>query len=608
MIAAVLPRIRKLPEHVVNQIAAGEVIERPASVVKELVENALDAAASAVEVDLEEGGLRLVQVADNGLGIHADDLLLAVTSHATSKLAASEDLARITTLGFRGEALASIASIAELELVSRPPGAACGESVAARDGSAARAAPAMIPHGTRVRVRNLFASVPARRRFLRSARAELARVSAVLQHLALAMPAAGFTLRHEGRTLFRFPAGQSAAERLREVLGTECAERMIEIGGGAAAQSGLAGERGEAHIAGWVGRPDLAKANGASIHAFLNGRFISDRTVLHAVREAYRGFQIPGKYPVAALFLALDPAAVDVNVHPTKLEVRFRDQSAVHSLVFRAVRAALEGAGAVPSLFAAGAAVAPRTMERGDAEGRGAWHGRSRAERAEIPPAAFARNAGVVAEARTVLVAERLAGIESCGAEPRVFQVNDSYLVVEEAAGLTIIDQHALHEKVIYEELRAARESATLRQPLLVPETVRLTPGQWSALAEAQPHLAEIGFDVEEFGAQTVLVRALPSGCSGDGVPIAELLGALLDHAAERAESGAEARADLREPLLATLACKRAVKAGQRLLPAAQLDLVRARARAFHPQNCPHGRPAELFISWQELERRFDRK
>ncbi|MEM7163902.1 MAG: DNA mismatch repair endonuclease MutL, partial [Planctomycetota bacterium] len=468
-------RIQQLSPHLVNQIAAGEVIERPASVVKELLENSLDAGARNIVVELEEGGKRSIRITDDGGGIAPGDLHLAVASHATSKLRCEEDLHRVATLGFRGEALASVASVAELELVSRPEGCEVGEKIVAQDGEVADAAPEMIPVGTRITVQNLFYNVPARKRFLKTDRGELARIHTAVKHIALARPDVGFTLVNGGRSVFACPAGQEPRQRVAEVLGEQHVERLLPV------ESPPDEATGVVRLRGWVGRPDLAKRNSQTIYTFLNGRFVRDATVLHAVREGYRGFQIPGQYPVAVLFLDLDPADVDVNVHPAKLEVRFRDSSDVHRLVHRAVRATLEEAGSVPQLFTdrTGAAA---TLTRDDVVAEGP---RPAALFRDLPPAA--QNERVPAEGAPVRPpaelagGHRTAGSESTGyggagpaaagteagkqqvdafgpAPTRVFQVRDAYLVIEEADGLTVIDQHALHEKILYEEILEARE------------------------------------------------------------------------------------------------------------------------------------------------------
>jgi len=598
----------------VNQIAAGEVIERPASVVKELVENAIDAGASEIRVELEEGGMRLIRVSDDGSGIAPADLPLALASHATSKLSSEADLHRIHTLGFRGEALASIASVSELDLLSRPAGQEAGERVVARDGEVAPGPPESIPIGTRVTVRNLFHNVPARRRFLRGERAELARVLAVLRELALAMPTVGFVAIHGGKVALSFPSGQTHRARIAEVLGSELAERLIPLSG-------------DERLHGWIAPPDVHRRGAEGIHLFLNGRAIRDRTAISAVREGARGFQIPGRHPVAVLFLDLPPEEVDVNVHPMKREVRFRDASAVHALVRRAVRAALAGAGSAPS-FTGALRMAERIAEGagtgsgtgsdgtpsvpvpsppppsprgsgGEGEGDGTGTARVRAE--PVPP--WARGA----ESLTLPAPPvRPATLGLASAAPRAFQVRSSYILLEEEDSLVVIDQHALHEKILYEEILAARENGAPSQPLLVPETVRLDAAQWPAFVEAGEALAELGFDTEEFGDSIAIVRAVPAGL-GDRDPAA-LLRDVFDAVATAREAGSDALPDLRERLLQTLACKRAVKAGQPLTPEAIADLLRGRERAFQPRNCPHGRPAELRIGWEELARRFDRR
>lgn len=607
-------RIQQLSAHLVNQIAAGEVIERPASVVKELLENSLDAGAKNIVVELEEGGKRSIRITDDGGGIAPADLPLAVASHATSKLRCEEDLHRVTTLGFRGEALASIASVAELELVSRPADHEVGECIVAQDGTAAEGAPVMIPPGTRITVQNLFYNVPARKRFLKSDRGELARIHTAVKHIALARPDVGFTLVNGGRSVFRCPADQEPRQRVAEVLGEEHAGRLLEL-------------PEQPRLRGWVGRPDFSKRNSQGIYTFLNGRFVRDATVLHGIREGYRGFQIPGQYPVAVLFLELDPEDVDVNVHPAKLEVRFRDSSDVHRLVHRAIRDVLEQTGSVPSLLAGrGAApplpssvpprltaddviadtpipVLPGLVREGPLREGAQREGTLR----EAPfPGAPSREpaAGGDGGSADAAAAAGPQQADAFGPAPmRVFQLRDSYLMIEEADGLTVIDQHALHEKILYEEILEARERGDLRQPLLVPETVELTPEEWQLFIDHQQDLADLGLEAEEFGDGVVALRALPAGFERGGAPLLRLA---LDRLRE--SKGSKDAVDLRDRLVATMACKRAVKAGQRLGPAQQLDLVQGRARAFQPQNCPHGRPSELFISWEELDRRFDRK
>lgn len=616
-------RIKQLSAHLVNQIAAGEVIERPASAVKELVENAIDAGAVQIVVELEEGGKRLLRVTDDGFGIDPVDLPLAVQSHATSKLRTEEDLHSVHTLGFRGEALASMASVGELDLVSRTAEQDAGERVVSRDGVVERGAPEMIQPGTRVTLRNLFYNVPARKHFLRTDRAELNRVSAAVQHVAMAVPEVGFTLVHDGKVLFRYPKGQSLRDRVCEILGEETMSRMLEL------------DPNHPQLRGWVGRPDLSRRTTQSVYTFLNGRFIRDRTLLHAVREGFRGFQIPGRNPVAVLFLQVPPEEFDINVHPAKQEVRFRESGDVFSLLRGSIRRRLEKEGSVPDLLppsAAGSSSGGAAPSRTPYSSFGARGSDFSSLSSSAPPERVAEpgsrdwpsaaapahddaatphgdvRPGTPAPSHRALPSEpELVD----GREVRVFQVRNAYLVIEEETGLTVIDQHALHEKILYEEILEAREQGNLRQPLLIPETVSLSPEAWVKFGDLKETLAELGLELEEFGDRTVLVRAVPAGFENRNISsfLLELMERLSKApASSKSKSSTRPTIELREHIVETMACKRAVKAGQKLTPQEQLDLVRGRARAFQPQNCPHGRPSELFISWEELDRRFDRK
>ncbi len=610
--------IRRLSPHLVNQIAAGEVIERPASVVKELVENSIDAGALNVRVELEEGGKRLIRITDDGAGIVEEELDLALTSHATSKIREEGDLHEIATLGFRGEALASIASVSELDLLSRPATRDESGCRVARDGNVEPGPPEWISPGTRITVRNLFYNVPARKRFLKSDRAELTRIRNVMREIALGTPAVGFELINDDKTLFRFPSGQEPVRRVAEVLGTEHVDRLLEL-----KPTKLPGRA----LRGWIGRPDFFRRTSDAIHCFLNGRPVKDKVVLHAAREGYSEFQIPGRYPVAVLFLDLDPAEVDVNVHPAKREVRFRDSSHIHRLVHRAVKERLLEAGCAPDLLSSSSSSRDSGMRTHEPSAGGTpsqWRDARATGAHEFPPidrsayggafesggeaAARAESVGETrsesapADVRSLAEAQELVD----GTELRVVQMHNAYLLIEEPDGLRVIDQHALHEKILYEEILEARERDQSCQPLLVPEAVELTDREWEVWADAAKPLAELGFEVEEFGERTVAVRTVPAGF--DKMGVATLLRSALERLGAAMDHGGSTDIDLRETLVATLACKRAIKAGQRLTESQLLDLVRGRSRAFHPQNCPHGRAAELFLSWDELDRRFDRK
>ena len=578
-------QIHRLPPLLVEQIAAGEVVERPSSVVKELIENSLDAGSSRIDIHLEDGGKRLIQITDDGQGIAPDQLPLALESHATSKLKEAVDLQCILTLGFRGEALSSMAAVATVEIASRSADQDSAHRVVGNQGQIEHQTPLAMRHGTRVSVRDLFSAVPARRRFLKSSSAEVARCSAVVKSISLSHPTVAFSLTHDERTVLRYPADQTLLERISEVLGSEVASHMIPV-------------TSDDSVAGWIARPDLQRRNSDAIYTFLNGRYLKDKVLQHAVREGFRGFQIPGQFPVAVVGIEIDPADVDVNVHPSKLEVRFRDREQIHRRIRRAVRESLEAAGSVPELPLQSDPVADREVNQPAQP----FTVSSEADDSEVPARGVEGYSVGVDSTETMVMATDSTLVSD---SVRVFQVRDSFLVLEETDGLRIIDQHALHEKILYEQIRDSWQEGNLSQALLVPEPVPLDPEQWSLFVEYADALSELGLQGEEFGEGVVLVRTVPQGF--DGQAPADLLRNLLVRFEPVSHAGAE-QPDIRERLLQTMACKAAVKAGQPLSREAQQDLVKGRERAFQPWNCPHGRPSEQFISWQELERRFDRK
>ena len=604
--------IQQLPQLLIDQIAAGEVIERPASVVKELIENCLDAGSSRIDVELEEGGKRLIQVTDDGQGIPAGQLPMALASHATSKLREAKDLDHILTLGFRGEALSSMSAVATIEIASRTADSDVAHRIIGRHGEVEDASPTAMRQGTRIRVSDLFSSVPARRKFLKSNSAEVARCSAVIKSAAMAHPTVGFSLTHDGRVVLKYPADQSLPQRIAEVLGEDLQDRMLPI----VEPDG---------VTGWIARPDVQRRNSDGIWTFLNGRPLKDKVLQHGVREGFRGYQIPGFFPVAVIGIEVDPGEVDVNVHPSKLEVRFRQRESIHRRVRRAIRATLEEEGSVPRLqMDASGPTLPITSDSptNRVVVPGADSVTSGSGGVLVNSGSTSHFEGVVPSYSGDSIQEAIqvadgtvpgaleksiegGSAKLVGDSVRVFQVNDAFLILEEEEGLRVIDQHALHEKVLYEEILEQREKGTASQGLLVPETVTLDPREWTIFVETRESLAELGLEAEEFGEGVALVRAIPHGFEGRSP--ANLLRDILALMAPVVSSGAPTP-DLKERLLQTMACKAAVKAGQPLSREAQEDLVRARDRAFQPENCPHGRPSELFISWQELQRRFDRK
>jgi len=479
-------KIQQLPQLLIDQIAAGEVIERPASVVKELVENCLDAGSTRIDVDLEEGGKRLIQVTDDGQGIAEDQLPLALMSHATSKLSEAEELDRILTLGFRGEALSSMCAVASVEIASRTVEADVASRIVGRHGESEMTSPVALRHGTRIRVEDLFSSVPARRKFLKSNSAEVARCSAVIKAAAMAHPTVGFSLTHDGRTILKYPADQSLPQRIAEVLGEDLQDRMLPI-------------RESDGVSGWIARPDVQRRNSDGIWTFLNGRTLKDAVLQHGVREGFKGYQIPGFFPVAVVGVEVDPGEVDVNVHPSKLEVRFRNRESIHRRVRRAIRATLEQEGSVPRLqmdsaeASTSALTAPEatggvsaTVDHGDILVRsdhavGTVVGENVGE-SETTMDSIPSHPGIAAVEGSVQGGAQ----QLVGDSVRVFQVNDAFLILEEKEGLRVIDQHALHEKVLYEEILERREKGGATQGLLVPETVQLDPRAWAIFVETR--------------------------------------------------------------------------------------------------------------------------
>ncbi|MEL6328816.1 MAG: DNA mismatch repair endonuclease MutL [Planctomycetota bacterium] len=618
--------IRRLPPLLVNQIAAGEVIERPASVVKELVENALDAGAARVEVELEEGGARLVRVTDDGRGIDRGQLALAIAPHATSKIAEQDDLDRIATMGFRGEALASIASVSRLSIRSRARGSGETWLLETEGETVHEPRPAGGPAGTSVTVRDLFFNTPARRKFLRTAPTEKSRCLDWLRDLALAHPGVAFRLVADGKTVFDVARADDARTRSIDVLGRELEPELLEV-----SVDRFDDARGVL-VWGLVGRPSIARPNARAQHLFLNGRAIKDKTVQHAVREAYRGLIDHGRHPTCVLLIEMAPDAVDVNVHPAKLEVRFRDSSAVHHAVYHGVKEALRkadltpeigdalrapptpvfgprGAGGSAELFAARvrelAGEAQRVADSGWADS--GW-GPPAGGRLDEPGSA------PVHAPRT----EAIGFAEPAGLAPaparaaRVLQLHDSYLVVEDADGMLIIDQHALHERVMFQKLlervgRAKGGSGTLEsQALLAPAVADLEPSALAVLDDLRPLLATLGIEAEPMGPRSIGVRSFPSLLLSRRVEPAPFVAELLARA-ERDPLPASEEGALHE-VLDMMACKAAVKAGDRLSELEIDELLRLRETVERSSACPHGRPTSVRVTIPQLEKLFHRR
>lgn len=629
--------IHKLSQHLVNQIAAGEVVERPASVVKELIENALDAGATEIEVRIEGGGRERIEVSDNGCGIGADELLLAISPHATSKIATADDLVDISSYGFRGEALASVGSVARLVVVSRSAASEQGASIEVDFGTLSSVRPAAIAVGTRVEVHQLFGQVPARRKFLRSDPTEAGKVVDVVEWLALGRPGVSFRLFQHARMTLELPAVEDPRLRVEAVLGDEFAGKLLQVdlsGAGAVAIWGL------------IGRPEQAKSSANGLRMVLNGRPISDRGLLHAMREAYRGLVEPGRTPVGFIAIDIDPREVDVNVHPAKSEVRFRQPALIHSALLRAVRSALQAANLVPNLPMGGASLgssfgwSPRRGESGGANfnlsnnfnqhapsdtSASAWQNASFAPHASGGDRGFEFSALRAALATEALTQSHSPATHAVGqardqtqahinGEPmlmaaprpatRFIQAGKAWLITFDADGIVIIDQHALHERVMFERLRATLTVGALpSQPRLVSSIISLNGEQLERLEASQELLTRLGFDVRASGPKSATIFADPLFLIERKVDVAEMILSWLsrDHA-----STEDGEAVLSE-VLDMMSCKAAVKAGDALSDIEIAALLQDLESVERATNCPHGRPTAMRIPFRELERRFGR-
>ncbi len=564
--------IRVLPPLVVNQIAAGEVVERPASVVKELIENALDAGATRIAVQIESGGRDLVRVSDDGAGIAFDELPLAIAPHATSKIAEASDLEGIATLGFRGEALASIAAVSRLSLLSRPRGAEEAGAIEVEGGFASGPRPAPGPPGTSVTVRSLFYNTPARRKFLRADSAESGRVARTLESIALGHPGVAFSLDSNNRRALELAPCADRLQRALDILGRELIDELLRV---EAAAGGIV-------VGGLAGRPGRARPTARHPHVFLNGRAIGDRGIMHALREAYRGLIDPARHPTAVLFLEMDPRQVDVNVHPAKSEVRFREPAVVHGAVLSALRGALGELDLTPDL---------------DLRGRGS---------AGAPPREFGAGPGGF-DAPPALPDRDVEILPPREFQGDALQVHRKYLVAEDEQGLVIVDQHALHERVMFEKLLEAVERGDLEsQRMLLPATIEVDPLQLEALESLQPLLNRLGFDVEPIGPSAIAVHACSSLLLERGVEPGAYLSALLSREASEGPA-ATPEAALHETL-DMMACKAAIKAGDRLSPREIAALLRERHRVERSSRCPHGRPTTVRLTLADLDRHFGRR
>ena len=610
--------IRRLPPELINRIAAGEVVERPASAVKELVENAIDAGAGRIEIQADGGGLARILVADDGQGLSPDELPLAVERHATSKLAPTADgefdLLRIATLGFRGEALPSIGAVARLTIAARRAGADAASQILVEGGAVGPVAPTAFagPHGARVEVRDLFYATPARLKFMKSERAEQLAIADEVKRQAMARPTVAIALDLDGRKALRLPAEAAGPDgrlaRLAAVLGSDFADNALIIDQ----------IRDGVRLAGFAGVPTFNRGNGAHQHLFVNGRPVKDRLLQGALRAAYADFLARDRHPVAALYLELDPTLVDVNVHPAKAEVRFRDPALVRGLIVGALRHALAGSGHRASTTVAGEALAgfrPGAASSGyrpgpSAAGFSAWSGGGWTPRADSLPG--------LAEALSARV-EPAPGLAEPGApfdappfDPLDFplgaaraQLHETYIVAQTRDGVVIVDQHAAHERLVYERMKAGMaEGGVARQALLMPQVVELDPADAERVAARAEELEALGLVLEPFGPGAVLVRETPA-LLGD----TDAAALVRDIADDLAENGAAlALAERLEAVASTMACHGSVRAGRRLTGVEMNALLRQMEATPHSGQCNHGRPTYVELKLADIERLFGRR
>ncbi len=558
-------KIHLLDPLVAGKIAAGEVIERPASVVKELVENSIDAGATRIDVELVESGRNLIKVVDNGVGMTPDDISMLFLKHATSKISNLEDLEDINTLGFRGEALSSIGLVSHTRVVSCSRGETAGAEIEVRGGKKGEVKYLGSPEGTLVEVRELFFNVPARRKFLRAVPVEMATISEVLTRMALSHPEIHFTLTHNQREVFNLPPASTLKERIASFFGQDFAKELLFVNSREPALE----------VSGYIKPPAQNYGNAKLQYTFLNSRYIKEANISHAIQESYRNLLPPGRQPIVFLFLRCNPNLVDVNVHPSKLEARFREPAKVHGQVLQSIKKTLGSIQHTPITLPV-----PVPQTGGDFPGG-------------LP---------------TTLIQTIQAPQEVAKSTPQrslsgpYIQVHQSYIVEEIQGGLNIIDQHALHEILLYQGLKQKIMEDTLPvQRLLIPELVELNPNDFLSLMGLQESLCKAGVEIEEFGKNTIIVRSLPQVLKD--LEIKEFIKDLLGRLKEEVEGE-----HILDKVLKAMACKGAIKSGQRLNPQEIQALLINRESSPVVSHCPHGRPTTLFISTEELNKHFKKR
>lgn len=650
-----MPKIQKLSQSLINKIAAGEVIERPASVVKELMENAIDAGATRVHVAATQGGSEMIRIVDNGSGIDEEDIPLALTAHATSKIVEVDDLFRIGTLGFRGEAMASIAEISRLSLRSRTPKSDSAYQIEVVGGKFSEITPCGAPVGTSIEVSNLFYNTPVRRKTLRAPQTEFGHIKEAFTRIAMALPQVDFTLSHNDRIVLELSGSQSWLERIAMFFGRELAENLIWV----------ESEKGDISISGYVAHPSHSRSNNQMQYLFLNGRHIRDRSLQHALREAYRGLLLTGRFPIGFLNITMPPEKVDVNVHPTKIEVRFHSDNQLYSQLLSMLRTKFlstdlharirtedpddtpDPSGAMDDNhtaklrdelvgWAKGEVNAwPRRPDEEDGpleqtefglDPDQEWFDSSdqssstplelvRLGRRWDPPASERSHAmdGTTPSGRPSDGGDFSAGTLSSNAHThdhhserphRAVQIHDRYIVTENEEGLVIVDQHALHERILYEHLKQRVLSDQIEvQSLLVPEPVDLAPSEAVTVMQHKELLSRLGLIVEPFGGDTILISGYPAMLAN--IAPGEILRSILDELLN--EDRKPNATDLLDELLHSIACKAAIKAGERLAPSEITALLEQRHLIQDSHHCPHGRPTAIIFSQKELDKQFKR-
>ena len=578
--------IRVLSPQEAARIAAGEVIERPASIVKELIENALDGGARQITIETRQGGISFLRITDDGSGIEPDELRIAFERHATSKLSSEEELWRIATLGFRGEALPSIAAAADVELSSRPADSLVAGRIVLRDGAIEHQGSAGTPPGTSVTVQNLFRRQPARLKFLRSPAAESTQIASVVSHYALAYPEVRFTLRADSRVVLQTSGGDDLREAAAAVHGVAIASELLPI----------EGEPGGAiEVRGLAGSPAVSRANRNYISLFVNRRWIRNRSLTFAVVEAYQGMLPLGRFPVAIIDIRVPPDTVDVNVHPTKAEVRFRDERTVFAVLQRAVRRTLAARGSVPQFDDRGSMFEAQhaAVEQSSTE----WREQATRNRMAVPATGHTQPTAAPASTAQLTMSDSLPLLRPVG------QLGNTYVVAEGPDGMYMIDQHAAHERVLYERFLAQQRDGTREvQPLLQPQPLDLTARQRALLESFRSELDASGLSVEPFGESTYLVRTVPPSLAG--ADLVRAISELLDLLGR--EDGPTEEASHR--VAASLACHASVRAGQTMTDEEQRELLLLLEAAEHPRTCPHGRPTMIHMSSDTLAKQFRRR